>query len=134
MAFEKTEPGIPPQFGPPTQEDIPPEKGASGSSRKPRRQATIPGYPPRMPSRPPPPRPIISWFPQQNAVAMSPEDVLRVLEIDYTRVIWSYNKGNNMAEWSEAGGKGFPPLAFTTDGKVRVDHDRWIEMGYPEHR
>jgi hypothetical protein len=134
MAFEKTEPGVPPQLGPPTEKSIPPGGRGSGSSREPRRQATIPGYPPRMPSRPPPARPIISWFPRQNAVPMSPEDVLRVLEIDYTRVIWSYNKGNNMTEWSAAGGKGLPPLAFTTDGKVRVDHDRWIEMGYPEHR
>jgi len=69
---------------------------------------------------------------------MSPEDVLRVLEIDHTRVVWSFDKGNNMHEWSLVRPKDspieFPPLAFTSDGQVRVDHDRWIEMGYPEHR
>jgi hypothetical protein len=77
---------------------------------------------------------VIEWFPRRDATPVSPEDVLRVLDIDHTRVIWSFDRGNNMTEWSIRGGEGLPPLAFTADGYVRVDHERWREMGYPEHR
>jgi len=134
VAFEKTEPGGAPQPGPPTQSSIPPGSPGGGGGGGRRRRQTIPGNPPPMPRRPPPPRPVISWFPRRDGVAVSPEDVLRILGIDHTRVIWSFNKGNNMNEYSLVGGKGLPPLAYTSGGYVRVDHDRWIEMGYPEHR
>ena len=63
---------------------------------------------------------------------MGPEDVARVLAIDPRRVIWSFNKGHNMSEWTLAGGKGLPPLAFTVGSKVRIDYYRWKQMGLPE--
>jgi hypothetical protein len=37
-----------------------------------------------------------------------------------------------MSEWTLAGGKGLPPLAYTVGNKVRVDYWRWKEMGLPE--
>lgn len=135
MAFEKTEPGSPPPRRD-TQASIPPSGGGGGGGGGRRGRSpgqTIPGNPPPMPKRPPPPRPVIDWFPRRDATPMGPEDVLRVLQIDHTRIIWSMNRGNNMTEWSEvAKGRGLPPLAYTVGNKVRVDYYRWRAMGLPE--
>ena len=87
-----------------------------------------------MPLRPPPPRPVIPWFPKSDGVPMGPQDVQKVLQIDHTRVIWSFHPGNNAFEWGTVSkpGAGLPPLAYTRDGYVRVDYYRWKGMGLPE--
>jgi hypothetical protein len=133
-AFEKTEPGGPPKAGPPTQESIPPGGGGGGGGggRSPRQ--TIVAHPPPMPQPPPPPRPIIPWFPRRSGTEMSAADVQRVIATDPTRVIWSFNKGNNMAEWSAVRQKNqppLPPLAYTSGSNVRVDYDEWTKLGLP---
>ena len=132
-AFDKTEPGLQPRRD--TVQSIPPSGGGGGGGgrgRAPRQ--TIPGNPPPMPRRPPAPRPIIEWFPLQDGTPMGPEEVQEVLEIDPTRVIWSFHKGNNTSEWSLVAkkDKGLPPLAYTVGNKVRVDYYRWKAMGLPE--
>ena len=136
VEFADTQVGSPERKGSETQGTNPPpgggNGGAGGGGRA--RRETLVRNPPPMPRKPPPPRPVIEWFPRRDATPVSPEDVLRVLDIDHTRVIWSFDRGNNMTEWSIRGGEGLPPLAFTADGYVRVDHERWREMGYPEHR
>ncbi len=130
-AFEKTAPGSPPRND--TKDSIPPAGGGGGGGGgRPAPRQTIPGNPPPPPRRPPPPPPVIEWFPRQDATPMGPEEVMEVLEIDYTRVIWNMHKGENMSEWTLAGGKGLPPLAYTVGNKVRVDYWRWKEMGLPE--
>jgi len=56
------------------------------------------------------------------------------MQIDPTRITWSFNRGENMSEWGlvSAPGAGLPPLAFTVGSRVRVDYYRWRELGLPE--
>lgn len=133
IAFEKTEPGAPSPYLPPTGGSHPPSGGGGGAGGGgPSPGGTLHSSPPPMPRRPPPPRPVISWFPRRSATPMGPGEVQQVLAIDHTRVIWSFNRGNNMSEWTVAGGKGLPPLAYTSGSKVRVDYYRWRALGLPE--
>lgn len=134
MAFEPTEPGTaPPRRD--TQGTLPPPGGGGGGGggrRRPR--DTIVSSPPPMPLRPPPPRPVIPWFPRNNGVPMGPQEVQQVMKIDPSRIVWSVNPGHNAFEWGLVSqkGAGLPPLAYTTNGNIRVDYYRWKAMGLPE--